>query len=210
MEASGHLHVPAALPPGKEPVVPIGWEAGRAPEPVWTRWCLPGLEPPIIQPVAQRYTTELFNYSLVTRIWAAWPGFDSRQRHRVQAGSGAHQWVPGALSPGVKRLGCGADNSPSSRAEVKNAWSYAFTSLSTGTILPLLRFEVFTAVNIQVENLWVTTSCNVHPDFTLKKEVSGRWYPSAVLHGVNTQKAFTWILPLVLHTVTLGIPKFFY
>jgi hypothetical protein len=30
MEASGQLHSPAALPPGKEPLVPIGLEAGWA------------------------------------------------------------------------------------------------------------------------------------------------------------------------------------
>jgi hypothetical protein len=33
------------------------------------------------------------------------------------------QWVPGALSLGVKRLGREADHSPPSSAEVKNAWS---------------------------------------------------------------------------------------
>jgi hypothetical protein len=33
MEVSGQLHDPAALPPGKEPPVPIGKEAGWAPEP---------------------------------------------------------------------------------------------------------------------------------------------------------------------------------
>jgi hypothetical protein len=34
------------------------------------------------------------------------------------------QWVPGALSPGVKWPGREADRSPPSSAEVKNAWSY--------------------------------------------------------------------------------------
>jgi hypothetical protein len=34
------------------------------------------------------------------------------------------QWVPGALSLGVKVSGREADHSPSSSAEVKNAWSY--------------------------------------------------------------------------------------
>jgi hypothetical protein len=37
MEVSRQLHAPAALPPGKEPLVPFGWEAGWAPEPFWTR-----------------------------------------------------------------------------------------------------------------------------------------------------------------------------
>jgi hypothetical protein len=36
MEVSGH-HDPAALSPGKEPLVPIGKEAGWAPEPALTR-----------------------------------------------------------------------------------------------------------------------------------------------------------------------------
>jgi hypothetical protein len=34
----GQLHVPAVLPPEKEPLVSIGEEAGWIPEPVWTRW----------------------------------------------------------------------------------------------------------------------------------------------------------------------------
>jgi hypothetical protein len=37
------------------------------------------------------------------------------------------QWVPGALSLGVKRPGREADYSPPSTAEVKNAWSYTST-----------------------------------------------------------------------------------
>jgi hypothetical protein len=35
------------------------------------------------------------------------------------------QWVPRALSPGVKRPGREADHSPT-RAEVKNTWMYTF------------------------------------------------------------------------------------
>jgi hypothetical protein len=37
------------------------------------------------------------------------------------------QWVPGALSLGVKRPGREADHSPPYGAEVKNAWSYTST-----------------------------------------------------------------------------------
>jgi hypothetical protein len=37
------------------------------------------------------------------------------------------QWVPEALSLGVKRLGREADHSPPSSAEVKNAWNYTST-----------------------------------------------------------------------------------
>jgi hypothetical protein len=47
--------------------------------------------------------------------------------HRIQTGSGAHPASysvgTGCSSAGVKRLGREADNSPSSSAEVKNAWS---------------------------------------------------------------------------------------
>jgi len=38
VEMSGQLHTPAALPQGKEPLVPIGWEAGWAPGPFWMQW----------------------------------------------------------------------------------------------------------------------------------------------------------------------------
>jgi hypothetical protein len=37
------------------------------------------------------------------------------------------QWVPGALSLGLKRPGREADHSPPYSAEVKNAWSYTST-----------------------------------------------------------------------------------
>jgi len=36
MELSGQIH--AALPPGKELLVPFGYEDGWAPETVWKRW----------------------------------------------------------------------------------------------------------------------------------------------------------------------------
>jgi len=37
------------------------------------------------------------------------------------------QWVPGALTPGVKWTGLEADHSPPPSAEVKNTWSYIST-----------------------------------------------------------------------------------
>jgi hypothetical protein len=37
------------------------------------------------------------------------------------------QWVPGALSPGVKRQGREADHSPPASAEVKKTWIYTST-----------------------------------------------------------------------------------
>jgi len=37
-EVSGQLHASAALLPGKEHLVSIGWDFGWAPEQVWKRW----------------------------------------------------------------------------------------------------------------------------------------------------------------------------
>jgi hypothetical protein len=36
MEVSGQLHAPAALFMVKDTTVPIGWDAGLTPQPVWT------------------------------------------------------------------------------------------------------------------------------------------------------------------------------
>jgi hypothetical protein len=38
MEVSGQLHAPTYLSSRIEPPVPIGWEAGWGPEPVWMLW----------------------------------------------------------------------------------------------------------------------------------------------------------------------------
>jgi hypothetical protein len=65
MVVSRHLHAPAALLPWKESLLTIGEEAGWALVWVWTRWWReishlpPGIEPPIVKPVAQRHTSEL-------------------------------------------------------------------------------------------------------------------------------------------------------
>jgi hypothetical protein len=65
MEVSGQLHGPAALPHEKSPWCPLGRKlggpqsrSGRGSEEKNSQH-LPGPEPPIIQPLAQRYTTEL-------------------------------------------------------------------------------------------------------------------------------------------------------
>jgi hypothetical protein len=55
------LHALAALSPGKEPPAPIGYEAGWAPEPVWTLWreeksCTIENRTRVIKPVVRRYT----------------------------------------------------------------------------------------------------------------------------------------------------------
>jgi hypothetical protein len=51
MEVSGQLHSPAALLPGKQPPIPIVYEAGWDPEPVWTLWRRKNVTP-AVQPVA--------------------------------------------------------------------------------------------------------------------------------------------------------------
>jgi hypothetical protein len=61
---SGQLEASAALLPGKEPSVPIAWNAGWAREPVWTTWRRENSWPyrdsncdlSVVQPVASRYT----------------------------------------------------------------------------------------------------------------------------------------------------------
>jgi len=51
------------------------------------------------------------------------------------------QWIPGALSLGIKRPERAADHSPPSSAEVQNAWSYTSTPpiLTVLTTNPMLK-----------------------------------------------------------------------
>jgi hypothetical protein len=64
LKVSRQLHAPAALSPRKKPPVPIGYEAGWTPEPVWTVWRSENSWPhrdsnsdlSVVQPVASRYT----------------------------------------------------------------------------------------------------------------------------------------------------------
>jgi hypothetical protein len=83
-----------------------------------------------------------FNYSvsIVTKLWTGRPGFDSRQGQRFLLFPTASklalgptqprtQWISEALSPGIKRSGCEANQSLPPIAEVKNTWSYTSTPL---------------------------------------------------------------------------------
>jgi hypothetical protein len=62
MEVSGQLQAPAALPPGKEPLVIGGWVGPRAVLDSVVKRKIPSLRweanprTPIVHPVAQRYT----------------------------------------------------------------------------------------------------------------------------------------------------------
>jgi hypothetical protein len=75
--------------------------------------------------------------SIVTRLRAGRPSFDSRKEQRFLLFAAYRpalgptqphiQWVPVALFLWIKRPGREADHSPSSSAEVENAWSYTST-----------------------------------------------------------------------------------
>jgi hypothetical protein len=103
MEVSGQLHASSALLQGRSRWYPLD---RRLSEPQnrserggekKNYQPLPRLETPLIQ----RYTTELSRLLI--------------------------QWIPGVISLGVKRVGCEADYSLPSNAEVKNPWSYTST-----------------------------------------------------------------------------------
>jgi hypothetical protein len=75
MEVSGQLHAPAALLPEKQLLVPIAQEAGWAPELLWMQWWEEKFpaharpRTPIIQTIAQRYTTELFGLPIIPHVY---------------------------------------------------------------------------------------------------------------------------------------------
>jgi hypothetical protein len=58
MEVYGQFHAPAALSSGKEPPIPIVYEAGWTAEPMWTLWSTEkslapaGNQTPVVLPVA--------------------------------------------------------------------------------------------------------------------------------------------------------------
>jgi hypothetical protein len=79
--------------------------------------------------------------------------FSKSSRPALGSTQSPMQWVPGALSPRVKRPGREADHSPQARGEVKNVDLYihspirlhgvVLNSLSTGTTLPYLYLHIF-------------------------------------------------------------------
>jgi hypothetical protein len=71
-------------------------------------------------------------YGLVDREFEAWQGlgiflFTTASTPALGPTQLPIQWLPGALSLGVKQSGLEADHSLPSNAEVKNAWSYIST-----------------------------------------------------------------------------------
>jgi hypothetical protein len=83
------------------------------------------LEPPIIQYVAQRYTTELSRLTVQHNQYIKWPlnqsikFLKSSSRPALGPTQPPTEWVPGALSLGIKRPGREDDHSSPSSAEVK-------------------------------------------------------------------------------------------
>jgi hypothetical protein len=70
MVVSSQLHTPVALPSGKEPSVPVGYEAGWAPGRVWTRRRRE--KDPIISPAGNRTST--VHYVAQSLYWLSYPG----------------------------------------------------------------------------------------------------------------------------------------
>jgi hypothetical protein len=89
------------------------------------------------------------------------------------------QWVQGASSPGIKRLGSEADHSPPSVAEVNNAWRHTSTphvfiawclvkhrenftfTLSNSNLNQVIGYHDFRHVNtgiVPYNRLWPTVS----------------------------------------------------
>jgi hypothetical protein len=67
------------------------------------------------------------------------------------------QWLPVAVSPGVKRPGREADHSPAASAEVKKMWIYTSTPpyVFTGTTLPYLTLRPVITNYICLLLLWL-------------------------------------------------------
>jgi hypothetical protein len=90
MKVSGQLHTPAALPQGKNPWYPLhrrlgGLQSrfGRGGEEKNSQ-PLPALGPPIIQPVAQRYTAELSRILNLANIFWKY-GYTTTNRKKIRS-----------------------------------------------------------------------------------------------------------------------------
>jgi hypothetical protein len=132
MGVNGQLNVPAALPPGKEPLVPTGEEAVWASEPSWTLWWsekFPAFSGTRTTDHPARSPALYHSAIPGARISAGAENFSLH--HRVQTGFGAHPTsCPVGTSdsfPGVKRPGREADHSLPSSADIKIAWRYTST-----------------------------------------------------------------------------------
>jgi hypothetical protein len=89
------------------------------------------------------------------------------------------QWVPGALSLGVKRPGREVDHSPPCSADVKSAWSYTST--------PPLRLHGVMLTSVQRHLclcLYIKIYCRACFWVTAKMKITKRRQYSLYRHGV--------------------------
>jgi hypothetical protein len=68
METSDRLNAPSALPPEKEPPIPVGYEAGWILEPVWTLWRTPPLFTLIIDKLIDHVVRCSQKFKIVTEF----------------------------------------------------------------------------------------------------------------------------------------------
>jgi hypothetical protein len=88
---------------------------------------------------------ETYNKTTLTLLNLRKSLFTTVSRQALRPTQPPVQWVPGALSLGVKRPGREADHSPPSSAEVKNAWSYTSTPARVFTVWCLIKHrDIFT------------------------------------------------------------------
>jgi hypothetical protein len=83
------------------------------------------------------------------------------------------QWVLGALSPGVKRQGCEADNSPPTNAEVKKMW------VSTSTP-PYASWRTAKLVKHRDKITSLPYRCHVHWS-PLSNPIPSQMYPVCII-----------------------------
>jgi hypothetical protein len=76
--------------------------------------------------IHRRMTVLFFCALLLIQVEVLWRYNTTASRTALGSTQPPIQWVPGALSLGVKRPGREADHSPPSSAEVKNTWNYNY------------------------------------------------------------------------------------
>jgi hypothetical protein len=126
MNVSCQLQAPVALPLSKQPPVSTVTKGGWTSKLVWTLWRRETCLVPLGTRSQDSAVGIATGYGLDGRaVGVRVPvggRFFSSSRHPDQFWGlySAYPWVPGALSSGVKQLGCEADNSPQTSAKVEN------------------------------------------------------------------------------------------
>jgi hypothetical protein len=104
-----------------------------------------------------RLSPETFGYTLVCTPYIAFTMALGPTQPPIQ-------WVPGALSLGVKRPGREADHSPPSSAEVKNAWSYTSTPpiCLRGVVLSKAQGQLYLTYGDSTKRDMIGGICSTH------------------------------------------------